>query len=373
MKSTSHRLIKCFILLVAIVFSATYVSAQDKPDNGASRARQRTMWRHLHVQQSPEWYKTDEALKIADNILLYQTDAGAWEKNVNLAVKPSSEEYLQELKNGGKANTIDNGATTTPMRYIAKMVYATGDEKYKESFLRGVDYLLAAQYPNGGWPQFFPLREAGYYSHITYNDNAMMSVMFLLRSISKGEAPYNFIDSKRRNAAKEALKKGMNCILLTQIEVNGKLTAWCAQYDQITLEPAWARAYEPPSLSGSESVRIVQFLMEIENPNEEIEEAIHAAIKWFETAKITGIRYKRGRSSDGKFDAWIEEDPDASPIWARFYDIETNKAIFLGRDSEIHYAFNKIERERRTGYAYYGRWPEKLLNQEYPAWLENKK
>ena len=70
---------------------------------------------------------------------------------------------------------------------------ATGDARYRAAFERGVDYLLAAQYPNGGWPQFFPLRE-GYYSRITYNDNAMVHVLTVLRDAAAGKPPYAFVD-----------------------------------------------------------------------------------------------------------------------------------------------------------------------------------
>ena len=45
------------------------------------------------------------------------------------------------------------------MRFLALMVQATRDIRYRAAFDRGVDYLLAAQYPNGGWPQYFPLRK----------------------------------------------------------------------------------------------------------------------------------------------------------------------------------------------------------------------
>ena len=128
-----------------------------------------------------------------------------------------------------------------------------------------MDYLLAAQYPNGGWPQFFPLRD-GYYSRITYNDNAMVNVLTVLRDAAAGKPPYAFVDEARRVKARAAVSRGIDIILRTQLKQDGKLTAWCSQYDEKALAPAWARAYEPPSLSGSESVGIVRFLMEIEQP-----------------------------------------------------------------------------------------------------------
>ncbi|MCB0583976.1 MAG: pectate lyase [Phaeodactylibacter sp.] len=325
-------------------------------------------WNESLLKQKPEWYATEEARQIADNVLQYQTDAGAWPKNTNLAKEPESAADLNEIRTGREANTIDNGATTTPMRYLALMVQATGDPKYKKSFLRGLDYLLTAQYANGGWPQFYPLRDRGYYSEITYNDNAMMNVMFLLREVAGGKAPYDFVGAKRQVKAAEAVEKGIDCILKTQIKVDGKLTAWCAQYDEKTLQPAWARNFEPPSLSGDESVPIVRFLMEIENPTPEIIAAIEGAVAWFRDVQISGLRYYRKIAADGQQDGWVEPDPNAEPIWARFYEIGTNRPIFVGRDKVVHYSFEEIERERRGGYSYYGDWPAKLLAKYYPEW-----
>jgi PelA/Pel-15E family pectate lyase len=57
----------------------------------------------------------------------------------------------------------------------------------------------------------------------------------------------------------------------------------------------------------------------------------------------------------------------APAIWARFYELETNRALFLGRDSVFHYEFAQIERERRAGYNYYGYWARAVL-EDYPAW-----
>lgn len=90
-----------------------------------------------------------------------------------------------EIKNDVNASTIDNGATTTEIIYLSRLYNATHDETYKEAAIRGLDYLFEAQYENGGWPQFYP-RPKGYYVQITYNDNAMINVMNLLRDVSNG-------------------------------------------------------------------------------------------------------------------------------------------------------------------------------------------
>ncbi|HXT11094.1 MAG TPA: pectate lyase [Candidatus Angelobacter sp.] len=324
-------------------------------------------WGEPFLHQPRAWYGTPEARSAAGIVMQYQSTTGAFPKNTDLTIPPTDKIWAR-IKKEGCADTIDNDATTVPMRFLALVAQATGDKQCQDSFIRGLDYLLISQYPNGGWPQFYPLRE-GYYSHITYNDNAMMNVMFLLRDIAHGKAPYQFVDADRRAKCQTAIEKGLDCILKTQIKENGKLTVWCAQYDENTLQPAWARAFEPPSFSGDESVDIVRYLMQIDHPTPEIRAAIQGAVAWFKATEIHGLRVVRRMMPDGRRDGWIERNRKAGPLWARFYELGTNRPIFIGRDSVIRYHYSEIERERRGGYNYYGAWPESLLKKDYPRWL----
>jgi len=316
------------------------------------------------------WFKTDEGKRVADNVVLYQRDTGGWPKNIDMANNLT--DLGKRVINNDKKNkdsTFDNGATYEQMVVLARAYTATNDEKYKEAFNKGFDYIIEAQYDNGGWPQFYP-DTSGYRRYITYNDNAMVNLLNLLSDISKGKYEYSFVDEERRQKAAEAVQKGIDCILKTQITVNGKKTAWCAQHDNVTLQPVGARSYELPSISGSESVGIVRFLMSIENPSAEIIDAIQSAVKWFEESKIYGIEVVKvkGPNYEGGEDVIVKENPKASPIWARFYEIETNTPFFCGRDGVKKYSLAEIEHERRVGYSWYGNYAGSLLSTDYPAW-----
>jgi len=316
-------------------------------------------WGDEIFRQPYEWYASSEARAAADSVILYQSPVGGWPKNTDLLELPSSPDAV------GRP-TIDNGATTTPMRFLALVVNGTGDAVYRQAFERGMDYLLAAQYPNGGWPQYFPLRE-GYYSRITYNDNAMVNVLELLRDASAGDAPYAFVDQARRARA-AAVTRGIDVILQSQIEQEGQLTAWCAQHDERTLEPAWARSYEPPSISGGESVGIVRFLMSVEDPTPEIVASIEGAVRWLRSVAMSGVRVHRIPKPNGRVERVLIEDPEAPPLWARFYELGTNRPLYLDRDSVYRYNFSEIGLERRSGYSYHGTWAAPLLDQESPRW-----
>ena len=323
---------------------------------------QQLQWSDEILRQPREWFGSEAAHSAADSIIQHQSPEGGWPKNTDLLVPPQSPDSLGWP-------TIDNGATTTPMRFLALVAEGTGDARYRRAFERGMDYLFAAQYSNGGWPQYFPLRD-GYYSRITYNDNAMVNVLTLLRDASSGESPFSFVDKARRDLASAAVARGIDVILRSQVRQGGQLTAWCAQHDERTLEPAWARSYEPPSLSGGESVGIVNFLISIEEPTPEIVAAIEGAVRWFRSVSMSGVRIKRIPGPDGRVDRILAEDPDAPPLWARFYELGTNRPLYLDRDSVYRYDYSEIGLERRSGYSYHGTWASALLQDDYPRWLE---
>lgn len=264
-------------------------------------------WVKMAPKLEDAFFNTPEALRIADNVLLYQQTTGGWPKNIFMPAELSQQELEDVLaaKDDVNASTIDNDATSTEIRYLSRIYLATHIEKYKDAALEGIRYILKSQYPNGGWPQFWP-RPTGYYTHITYNDNAMVNVMNLLREVYEKKAPYTYVPDSICEKARAAFDKGVECILKTQVKQNGKLTVWCAQHDEHTLAPAKARAYELPSLSGAESDNIVLLLMSIPNPSPEIIASVEAAVEWFKENKITGIMRETFTNNEGKkTSAWL--------------------------------------------------------------------
>jgi len=320
--------------------------------------------------QKEQWYGTPDAARIADNLLLYQFPSGGWPKNIDMAevLNDAAKRRLKSI-NHLDSSTIDNSATYTQLRYLAKVYRATSVDRFKDSFLKGFDYLITSQYANGGWPQFYPLRE-GYYSHITFNDDAMIGVMKLLKDIAGKKSTFVFIDPQRRAKTELAVARGLQCILKCQIRVDGMLTAWCAQHDEHDFSPAKARTYELPSLSGNESVGVVEFLMGDENPSDEIKNSIQSAVAWFNKVRIKGITVIEVNDSLGPAgkDRVVIKDPSAPHMWARFYEIGTNKPFYCSRDGIKRDNLFEISYERRNHYNWLDYWPQRLLEKEYPAW-----
>ncbi len=346
-------------------------------NNNATPPPVKATWGSI-LSLRPDWYGSDDAIRVADNVLLYQRNNGGWYKYIDeeqsgtdmaALITPAQKEKLLKDKSL-LDDTIDNNGTFTQLRYLAKVYTATKLDRFKDSFNKGFDALARAQYDNGGWPQFL-IDKSSYRGRITYNDDAMINVMKFMKDVAENKLPdFTFVDKERREKAAKAVQKGIDCILNTQIRVNGKLTAWCAQHDEKTLKPTTARAYELISISGQESVGILRFLMAIENPSPSVIAAVQSAVAWFDGAKITGMQEKQvaDPSKPRGWDIVFTPNPEAPPIWARFYEVETNRPFFCGRDGIKKYNLAEIEYERRTGYSWFNSSPGPVLLREYPEW-----
>lgn len=322
-------------------------------------------------------YRRNQIESIADNILLFQKENGGWPKNYDMTIILTDQQ--KDILKSHKSNlntTFDNGATYNQTEYLAKVFHVTGKEKYKNGFLKGLEFILSSQYPNGGWPQCFP-DTSGYQKYITFNDGAMIGIMKFLKNIVEDNLIYKFLSMEIKQRVINSYKKGIGCIINCQIKEDGYLSVWCQQHDNITFEPRGARAYELASICNMESAEIVEFLMSIENPDKKIINSVRSAVKWFEKSRIYGIRVEtvNAQPADYKYhstsvDRIVVNDQEAPPIWPRFNELKTHKPLFCNRDGIKVYSMAEVERERRTGYAWYTYSPQLILD-EFPLW--NKK
>lgn len=322
------------------------------------------------LQRTDEaFFKTEEARRVGDQILLWQRNTGGWPKNIDMARPLSESERAAVLADKTRIDdsTIDNNATYMQMLYLARLYRGTGDKKYKEAFGKGLEYLMSGQYENGGWPQFWPVQANGYAVNITFNDDAMANTLRLFRDIADEAEPFtgDLTGKAVKKKLRKAFDKGIECILACQIFVDGKPTVWCQQHDPVTLAPAHARAYELPSYCSSESVGLVELLMDLPDPSDRVKQAVHGAMKWFDTYKLTGVRYVRDVEHSR-----LEEDPGATvPVWARFYDLEYCEPYVCDRDGLPRRHLEQIGRERRNGYGWYNSRAAGIY-EKYGAWAD---
>lgn len=358
-------------LVMATLAMLAIVPLRAQSDAPKTETVKYVKWVKAAANYPDSFFTTEEARRVGDNVLLYQHTTGGWPKNVQMQDSLTDKERLavEAKKNDVNESTIDNGATTTELTYLARLYNATHEKRYLDGFNAGMEYLFRSQYANGGWPQFWP-RPTGYYTRITYNDDAMVNVLWMLDKISRGEAPYAFAADSTRAKGREAVNRGVECILKTQVKQNGKLTVWCAQHDEHTLQPAKARAYELPSLSGGESIGVVMFLMSRPNPSKAIRRSIEAAVEWFRTSRIEGKKIERYTNAEGKPDLRMVDckaGEQCEPLWGRFYTLDTNRPFVCDRDGVIKYDLSEIGYERRNGYGWYNHHGQMVLK-EYEAW-----
>lgn len=380
--------------------------------------------RALPLHREAAFYASAEARRLGDIVLSFQTPAGGWSKNLamdaprargqsyatsNLAPVSSGPGDFDEPSNPSwhYVGTLDNDATNTELHFLALLSAALpgheGDA-YRASFLRGMRYLLNAQFPNGGWPQVWPL-EGGYHDAITFNDDAVTESAELLSDAASGQritkqpsteeqefarsafaaahgeshAPqptvedFTFVPPAMRTEARGAVAKALGCILASQLRVpaadgRGRVVAvWPQQSDPLTFAPVAARNFEPPALSAGESASIMEYLMSLTQPSPAAVSAVKAAATWFEAHKITGYVWIGGRNTPGG--RHLEAKQGSGPLWPRFTSLTTGKPIFADRDKTIHDDVIELSPERRNGYAWYTGEPAKALA-DYQDWTE---
>lgn len=322
-------------------------------------------------------YEKANYLAIADNLLLYQKDNGGWIENQDpqrILSDKEKEEFRKQKSN--LRISFDNRNTYSQVEYLYAAYRESKQSRYREAALKGLDLILALQDSLCGlWPHTVPASES-YHSHLTIADEVSSGVLTLLLRIEQGKAPFEDLDETTRRRATNARKKGNACLLRLQVKQKGTLSIWAGQYDAKTLAPAQGRSFELPSLASWESVALVRYLMQWENPSPEAKAAIEAAITWFKQHKIEGYRLlevpltedQKFEFHKANFDRKLIHDEKAPALWARFYDLDSNTVVLANRDGKRVQRYDQIDIERRTGYQWYGDWPRELIGVEYPAW-----
>jgi PelA/Pel-15E family pectate lyase len=332
-------------------------------------------WRNANHKTDYPRLGADDIRGIADNILLYQRANGGWRENEDPLRILSDDEKQKIAADRAKTDTsFDNRNTWPQIEYLAGAYGLTGDTRYRDAALRGLDFTFSAQHPSGGFPHSFP-SQGGYRPYLTFADDVLPDLLRTFRKIASGEKPFDFIDEPRRQRAAEAFARGDACILKLQVRQNGQPTVWAGQYHHVTLAPAGARAFELPALVSRESVAVVRYLMSLENPSPEIVASVEGAIAWFKRVQIHGLRLETFKAEPVKYqwhtsttDRRTVSDPSAPPLWARFYDLETSQPFLANRDGKRVQSLAEVQRERRSGYDWYGTWPAELIARDYPAW-----
>ena len=340
----------------AAKFDAQFVIREQHDTKAASTSAPSGTGFFVVDSMTTAWFGSPAAKQLGHTMITYQTPAGGWSKRIDFVrQRPLGGSFTSE-GNQTWVGTLDNGATTEQLKFLTALNKAQRDTGVERSIARGVRYLLNAQMPNGCWPQIYPL-QGSYHDAITFNDDATVNALRVYENINRGDNA--FLPQPVKDSVSAGMQAGINCILRTQVSINGFKTVWGAQHDPLTWQPIKARAYEHASLSGRESAAILDFLMRIPNPSDSVQAAVHAAAAWFQANAIRGYSYT--------FRGGLTPDPNGGPLWARFNELGTNRPIFSDRDGIVRYNLNEIGEERRRGYGWYTDEPVSTLRR-YERW-----
>jgi PelA/Pel-15E family pectate lyase len=339
----------------------------------------------MSLSRDAAWYASPDARHVADNIVSFQTPAGGWGKNVDRTgpVRLRGQHYIADdmvlaipagtnrepPSNWTFAGTIDNDATVTELRFLARVqghAPGTAGEPYRGAFLKGVRYLLQSQYPNGGFPQVYPL-QGGYHDAVTFNDDAMANVIELFQRVGARQGEFGFVPTGLAAEVRSANDKALRLVLATQVVAGGVRTGWCQQYDAVSLAPVGARNFEPVALATVESARMLALLMQLPDPGPDAVAAVHAGADWLRRVALRDVDWVAVSPEAGRR---LVSSPGAGPIWARYYDIASMKPVFGDRDKSIHDDVDEISLERRNGYGWYGTGPARVLRL-YDGWASS--
>ncbi len=342
-------------------------------------------WRRINepervMQPLPDQpsYAPEQVGEIAANVLLFQRENGGWPKDYDmLAVLTEDQKQAIRSSHARTDTTFDNHTTHTQVDYLARAYVELGDVRYREASSRGLDFILGSQYANGGFPQRWP-NTKGIAGLITFNDGVMIGCTEVLKAAADAEVHFAWLDDARRARAKEAVQRGVDCLLRAQIRTANGLTGWGQQHDPVTLETTGARTFELACTSPADTTEIVRFLMRLRR-TPEIARSVDAAVAWLKATMLTGVRVDRVPAPPVEFfrhktdfDVVVVKDEKAPPLWARTYEVGTDRPIFASRDGIKVYSLAEVDRERRTGSGWYGNWPRQLIDTEYPKWRNAK-
>jgi hypothetical protein len=275
-------------------------------------------------------YFLDGAVRAARAGVAGQLCSGGWDYIIEFdPAKRGSYPYRADGNCKGQTappTTLDDNVTQAMTRLLMRVdrELAFQDAEIHGAVVYALEKLMEAQYPNGAWPQRFtgppdaathPVRKASYPAdwprkwpgevyrgHYTFNDNSIADMidMFL-------EAARLYGDVRYRAAA----ERGGGFILLAQMPE--PQPAWAQQYDA-NMHPAWARLFEPPSVTGGETQGILRILMVLyrETGERRYLDAIGPALGWLERSVLPGTQQV-----------------------ARFYELRTNRPLYITKGTQV--------------------------------------
>ena len=254
-----------------------------------------------HATGDDYYYRAAE--QVAAALIWGQHESGGWNYVVDFAGDRSLKEWyatvgknawrLEEFQHYYGNGTFDDQVTTDAAKFLLRLYVEKLDPRYKPALDRAIAFVLASQYPIGGWPQRYPLKpefskdgQPDYTAFLTYNDDvAAENISFLILC-------YQMLGEQR---LLDPITRGMNAFLVTQL--GAPQPGWSLQYT-LDLRPAAARTYEPLSLATHTTASNVDHLISFYRLTGESKflARVPEAIAWLESHRLPAGVDARGRT-----------------------------------------------------------------------------
>lgn len=260
----------------------------------------------------------DAAVAAARSLAWGQLKSGGWHYSIEHDLKRNRQHYhhlTKDTAEDGKTlrntTTFDDDNTQSATRFLMSVDQSVDDPEIDAAVSRAMACFLAAQYKgdgwDGAWPQRYPPPGEGYGAYPTYNDNTMSDCVRTVLMAYKLYRKPEYLDSVKRCLA----------FYLRSQQPDPQGT-WAQQYDR-EMKPAWARRFEPPSVTGGESCGNCRLLMDmfVEFGDARYLDAVGRAVDWYRRSRIGGN--------------------EKAGVWARFYEVGTNKPLYFTRTYELVY------------------------------------
>jgi PelA/Pel-15E family pectate lyase len=285
------------------------------------------------------------ALDAGHALVAGQLESGGWTQVIHFAKPDASQKVVQRL---GKyrhplkdqplgdwnGSSLDDNQTQAALVFLMKLDFRLrqSDPAIHEAAEFGLAQLCKAQFANGGFPQVWTkpapaaiegqlpqianypsddwrtARVKNYWDYPTLNDGLAGTVAEVLLT-----AHETYSDE----ASISALRKLGDFLILAQLPA--PQPAWAQQYNE-KLQPMWARKFEPPAITGSESQDVLETLLTI---------ARHTKDKRYLVPIPRAIEYlRKSELADGKL--------------ARFYELKTNKPLYMDTKYQLTYSDSDV-------------------------------
>ena len=268
------------------------------------------------------------AREVAGALMAAQHPSGGWNYVYDFAGERSLAEWyesvghdawrLEEFHIHPDNATFDDACTAEATQFLLRLQLTRPEPALALALDQALGFVRRSQYPNGGWPQRYPL-EPDYTSFITFNDDVLGENMktLLMAHVALGE-PHALLQ----------LRAAMASVVQTQQP--RPQPGWGLQHD-LEGKPAAARSFEPAAFATHTTAANIGLLITFHEltGNPEYTERVPEALAWLEKLELPPAQ---ARELGGTHPTFISVGSDTALYVHRRGSNVANGRYYVNRD-----------------------------------------